>query len=39
VSLDGKRFLAIKSAGSASTVRPSFVVVSNWFDELRARVK
>jgi len=39
VALDGKRFLAIKSAGSAATVRPSFVVVSNWFDELRARVK
>jgi serine/threonine-protein kinase len=37
VSLDGKRFLMIKRA-SAEEARAGFVVVQNWFDELKRLV-
>ena len=35
VSADGKRFLMIRS--DAADIPQRFYVVSNWFDELRAR--
>ena len=39
ISKDGKRFLMTKNAASgATTARPSIVVVSNWFDELKAKM-
>jgi serine/threonine-protein kinase len=40
VSPDGKRFLMEKSANVApsSTERPSIVVISNWADEVKARM-
>ena len=38
VSPDGKRFLTVKSLGDESTQRPPIVVVSHWFDEVKARV-
>ena len=42
VSLDGKRFLAIKNATPTASGEPSavspFVVVLNWFDELKRLV-
>ena len=37
VSLKGDRFLMVKQAGDSS-LRPSIVIVTNRFDELRARV-
>lgn len=37
VSPDGKRFLMIKSS-PAFTAAPRFIVVQNWFEELRQRV-
>jgi Tol biopolymer transport system component len=37
VSPDGSRFVFVKTANQAR-VRPSFVVVSNWFDEVRDRM-
>ena len=36
VSLDGQQFLMVRSAEAAET--PGFVVVENWFEELKARV-
>ena len=36
VSLDGQQFLMVRSAEVAET--PGFVVVENWFEELKARV-
>jgi len=40
VSADGKRFLMIRNADAAvnTVTRPSIVVVSNWFDEVKARM-
>ncbi|MGD1071273.1 MAG: hypothetical protein ABSB15_14125, partial [Bryobacteraceae bacterium] len=38
ISPDGKRFLAIKPVGSAAAAHPSIVVVSHWFDEVKARM-
>jgi eukaryotic-like serine/threonine-protein kinase len=38
ISADGRRFLVVKN-GDNTAPRPSFTVVSHWFDELRARVK
>ena len=40
ISADGKRFLMIKNADASATgtTRPSIVVVSNWFDEVKARM-
>jgi serine/threonine-protein kinase len=40
ISADGKRFLMIKreDASGTGTTRPSIIVVSNWFDELKARM-
>jgi dipeptidyl aminopeptidase/acylaminoacyl peptidase len=35
VSPDAKRFVMVKNA--ASTINPPIVVVTNWFDEVRAR--
>ena len=39
ISADGKRFLMIKfeAASATGTTRPSIVVVSNWFEELKSR--
>jgi tricorn protease-like protein len=37
VSPDGKRFLMVKNAQSATT-RPAMVIVTRWFDELRAKL-
>lgn len=36
VSPDGKRFLMIKQSGP--TRGAQFIVIENWFDEVRARV-
>jgi Tol biopolymer transport system component len=40
VSRDGSQFLMVKDVRTADTSapRPAFVVVSNWFDELRAKL-
>jgi eukaryotic-like serine/threonine-protein kinase len=38
ISPDGKRFLMIKPVGIDPTIHPSFVVVSHWVDEVRAKV-
>jgi serine/threonine-protein kinase len=39
ISPDGKRFLAVKPiSGQAAPPHPSIVVVSHWFDELKARM-
>jgi serine/threonine-protein kinase len=38
ISPDGKRFLAIKPVASVAAARPSIVVVSHWFDEVKARM-
>jgi serine/threonine-protein kinase len=39
ISADGKRFLMLKEAGSGDkAARPSIVVVSHWFDEVKARM-
>jgi hypothetical protein len=38
ISTDGKRFLMVKSVGSVAGGRPSIVVVSHWFDEVKARM-
>ncbi len=40
VSADGKRFLTIRNpdANPNAGTRPSIMVVSNWFDELKARL-
>ena len=38
VSPDGQRFLFVKSVGSDSSARPSIVIVSNWFEELKRLV-
>jgi serine/threonine-protein kinase len=38
ISRDGKRFLAVKPASKSVAARPSLVVVTHWFDELRAKV-
>ena len=37
VSLDGSRFVMVK-LGAGPTARPSIVVVSNWIEEVKARV-
>jgi serine/threonine-protein kinase len=37
VSLDGKRFLVVKSA-DAKVAKPPVVVVANWFDEVQKRM-
>jgi eukaryotic-like serine/threonine-protein kinase len=40
VSLDGKRFLAIRnSKGAATADRTTLTIVTNWFTELQAKVK
>jgi dipeptidyl aminopeptidase/acylaminoacyl peptidase len=39
ISPDGKRFLMLKNAVSGEkAARPSIVVVSHWFDEVKARM-
>jgi hypothetical protein len=38
ISPDGKRFLMAKPVGSVTATRPSIVVVSHWFDEVKARM-
>jgi hypothetical protein len=39
ISPDGKRLLMIKNVGGGGTTeRPSIVVVSHWFDEVKARM-
>jgi hypothetical protein len=39
ISPDGKRFLTAKPVGSGpAAARPSIVVVSHWFDEVKARM-
>jgi Tol biopolymer transport system component len=38
VSPDGQRFLFVKSVSSDSSVRPSIVIATNWFEEVKARV-
>jgi serine/threonine-protein kinase len=39
ISPDGKRFLMIKPVNSGSAApRPSIVIVTNWFDEVKARM-
>ena len=38
VSKDGQRFLMIKGAATESSPSSSLVLVTHWFDELRARV-
>ena len=39
ISADGKRFLMVKVvAGGDKAARPSIVVVSHWFDEVKARM-
>jgi hypothetical protein len=38
ISPDGKRFLTAKPVGSVAGTRPSIVVVSHWFDEVKARM-
>jgi hypothetical protein len=44
VSADGKRFVVIKEQATAATAanaappRPTLVVVSNWFEEVKARM-
>jgi serine/threonine-protein kinase len=39
ISADGKRFLMLKDASNGNTaVRPSIVVVSHWFDEIRSKM-
>jgi len=38
ISADGKRFLMLKPVGSGGAARPSIVVVSHWFDEVKARM-
>jgi hypothetical protein len=38
ISPDGKRFLMVKSVGSVAAGHPSIVVVSHWFDEVKARM-
>jgi eukaryotic-like serine/threonine-protein kinase len=39
VAPDGKRFLALKPVANDIGNRPALVVVSHWFDEVRARVR
>jgi Tol biopolymer transport system component len=38
ISTDGKRFLMVKAVGSVAGGRPSIVVVSHWFDEVKAHM-
>ena len=38
ISADGKRFLMVKNAVGNTAARPSIVVVSHWFDELKAKI-
>jgi Tol biopolymer transport system component len=39
ISADGKRFLMTKAvSGDGTSARPSIVVVTNWFDEVKARM-
>jgi serine/threonine-protein kinase len=38
ISPDGKRFLTAKPVGSVGAAHPSIVVVSHWFDEVKARM-
>ncbi len=38
ISLDGSRFLMIKSTDTTDKASPSLVVVLNWFEELKRRV-
>jgi hypothetical protein len=38
ISADGKRFVMVKPVTNDSSARPSIVVVSHWFDEVRAKV-
>jgi hypothetical protein len=37
ISPDGKRLLMMKTAGGGTADRPSIVVVSHWFDEVKER--
>ena len=39
ISPDGQRLVMSRSVNSATTKRPSIVIVTNWFEELRARVR
>jgi serine/threonine-protein kinase len=39
VSHDGKRFLMIKPFDPVTGARPSLIVVSHWFDEVRAKMR
>jgi hypothetical protein len=38
ISLDGRRFLAIKSPSAQADAPTNLVVVQNWFEELKRRV-
>jgi hypothetical protein len=37
-SLHGQRFLMIKNVDVANSVRPSIIMVENWFEELKQLV-
>jgi len=39
ISADGRRFLAIIPVTANSAARPTITVITNWFDELRARAR
>ncbi len=38
ISLDDKRFLMARQVQAASAERPTFLIVDNWFEELKARM-
>ena len=38
ISPDGQRFVVSRSVNSGTSNRPSIVIVTNWFEELKARV-
>ena len=38
VSRDGTKFLMVKNASNATAPKPSFIVVTHWLDEVRAKL-